>query len=68
MRNKNELLPEQLKKYARADRIKFDTVDTVVDTTDLIYGQERGIKAFDFGLAMDVKGYNIFFEGPTGVR
>jgi len=32
-----------------------------------ILGQERGIKALEFGLSVDIKGYNLFLEGPTGV-
>ncbi|MCF0124620.1 MAG: AAA family ATPase [Clostridia bacterium] len=30
-------------------------------------GQERGIKALQFGLQVDVKGYNLYLEGPSGV-
>ena len=30
-------------------------------------GQERGIKALEFGLQVDVKGYNLYIEGPSGV-
>ena len=30
-------------------------------------GQERGIKALEFGLNVNVKGYNIYLEGPSGV-
>ena len=30
-------------------------------------GQERGIKALQFGINVDVKGYNIYMEGPSGV-
>ena len=30
-------------------------------------GQDRGIKALEFGLQVNVKGYNIYLEGPSGV-
>ncbi len=30
-------------------------------------GQDRGIKALEFGLNVNVKGYNLFLEGPSGV-
>lgn len=30
-------------------------------------GQDRGIKALEFGLQVDVKGYNLYLEGPSGV-
>ena len=29
--------------------------------------QERGIKALEFGLNVDIKGYNLYLEGPSGV-
>ncbi|XPV77053.1 MAG: Lon protease family protein [Desulfovibrio sp.] len=32
-----------------------------------IIGQKRGVDAFGFGMDMDVKGYNIFVTGPTGI-
>lgn len=31
------------------------------------FGQDRGIKALEFGLSVDVKGYNLYLEGPDGV-
>lgn len=31
-----------------------------------IIGQERAVKAFDFGLAVKMKGYNIYMSGPSG--
>lgn len=31
-----------------------------------IVGQERAVKAFDFGLAVKMKGYNIYMAGPSG--
>ena len=33
----------------------------------LEFGQDRGIKALEFGLSVDVKGYNLYLEGPDGV-
>ncbi len=30
-------------------------------------GQDRGIKALEFGLQVNVKGYNLYLEGPSGV-
>lgn len=67
MIRKNELLPKDLKARINPKEVTFNPLDTVLDTTELIYGQERGVKAFDFGLDINVKGYNIYFEGPTGV-
>lgn len=67
MENKRKLAVSELKEKVDPKTLKYDPLNTVMDTTDLIYGQERGIKAFDFGLDIDLKGYNIYFEGPTGV-
>ena len=30
-------------------------------------GQDRGIKALEFGVNVDVRGYNMYLEGPDGV-
>ena len=67
MRKKNELMPKQLKDICNPNLFKFETTKELVDTTDLIYGQERGIKALEFGTDIDIKGYNLYLEGPSGV-
>jgi predicted ATP-dependent protease len=49
-----------------------DPADLGVETTRTlpaaaaIVGQDRGVHALRFGLAMDQPGYNIFVSGPTG--
>ena len=67
MRRSNELLPRDLKDICNPNLFKFETTKELVDTTDLIYGQERGLRALDFGLDIDIKGYNLYLEGPSGV-
>lgn len=67
MRRENELKPKDLKDICNPNQFKFETTKELLDTTDLIYGQERGIKALKFGLDIDIKGYNLYLEGPTGV-
>ncbi len=67
MRRSNELLPRDLKDICNPTLFKFETTKELVDTTDLIYGQERGIRALEFGLDIDIKGYNLYLEGPSGV-
>lgn len=62
-----KLKPKDLKKDVSKIKIDYKPEYKKVDTNELIYGQERGIKAFEFGLEMKQKGYNIYFEGPTGV-
>ena len=63
---KNELNYKQLKNYCNPNVFKFETTDEL-DDSDLIYGQDRGIKALEFGLSVDSKGYNLYLEGPSGV-
>ena len=67
MRKRNELAPKDLKDICNPNQFKFETTKELVDTNDLVYGQERGMKALKFGLDIDIKGYNIYLEGTTGV-
>lgn len=59
-------MPKDLKDICNPDIFKFDTTAELNDN-NLVYGQDRGIKALEFGLSVDVKGYNLYLEGPTGV-
>ena len=68
MRRRNELVAKDLKDICNPNQFKFETTKELVDTNDLVYGQERGIKALNFGLDIDIKGYNIYLEGTNGVR
>ena len=67
MRRNNELSPKDLKDICNPSVIKNDQTNEFIDTGDLIYGQERGIKALEFGTEIDIKGYNLYLEGPSGV-
>ena len=67
MKNKNELKVTDLKKVCNPEIFEFQTTKDIEDTTDLVYGQERGIKALDFGTEIEINGYNLYLEGPTGV-
>jgi len=67
MRKKNELSVKDLKYVCNPNLFKFETTKELVDTSDLIYGQERAMKALEFGTDIDIKGYNIYLEGPSGV-
>ncbi len=66
MKNKNELSFKDLKMSCESKIFNFETTQEVKDITTGI-GQERGIKALEFGLQVDVKGYNLYLEGPSGV-
>lgn len=63
---KNELSYKELKNVCNPNMFNFETTADITDN-DLIYGQERGIKALEFGLSISSKGYNLYLEGPAGV-
>ena len=66
MKNKNELNYKQLKTTCDPNIFKFETTDNLEPITTGI-GQDRGIKALEFGINVDIKGYNLYIEGPSGV-
>lgn len=66
MKNKNELDYKQLKRTIDPNIFKFETTENLQPITTGI-GQDRGIKALEFGMSVDIKGYNIYLEGPSGV-
>ena len=66
MKNKNELNYTDLKLTCDQKLFNFETTADVENITSGI-GQERGIKALEFGLQVNVKGYNLYIEGPSGV-
>lgn len=63
---KNELNYKSLKKYCNPNKLPFETTEELEPISTGI-GQDRGIKALEFGLNVDVKGYNLYLEGPSGV-
>lgn len=67
MKRDNELSAKDLKEVCNPSSFKFETTKELVDTVDLVYGQERGLKALEFGSDISIKGYNMYLEGPTGV-
>ena len=66
MKNKLELSYKDLKMTCNPDVFEHDSTEeyTSIDTG---IGQDRGIKALEFGINVDIKGYNIYLEGPDGV-
>ena len=61
-----ELSYTQLKKECDPTMFKFKTTKELESFTGVI-GQARGLKALEFGMNIDIKGYNIYMEGPTGI-
>ena len=65
MKKPYELDYTQLKNYCTPDDFSFQTT-AELEPLEGIIGQERAVKAFDFGLAVKMKGYNIYMSGPSG--
>lgn len=66
MKKTNELSYKQLKLTYDPNTFKFDTTEDLEPIKAGI-GQDRGIKALEFGLNVDINGYNLYLEGPSGV-
>ena len=66
MKRKNELGYKELKVTCDPKLFNFKTTDELEPISTGI-GQERGIKALEFGLNVDINGYNVYVEGPYGV-
>lgn len=66
MKKENELNYKSLKKVCDPNKLPFETTEELEGISTGI-GQDRGIKALEFGLNVDVKGYNLYLEGPSGV-
>ena len=65
MKKPYELDDTQLKNYCNPDSFSFQTT-AELEPLEGIIGQERAVKAFDFGLAVKMKGYNVYMSGPSG--
>ena len=66
MKKTNELSYKDLKLVCSPNVFDFESTDEL-DPIDTGIGQDRGIKALEFGLNVDVRGYNLYIEGPSGV-
>ena len=66
MKNQNELSYKDLKITCNPNLFKFETTEELEPIRTGI-GQDRGISALEFGIQIDVKGYNLYLEGPSGV-
>ena len=66
MKKTNELNYKDLKMVCNPDQFNFETTEEL-DPINTGIGQDRGIKALEFGLNVDVRGNNLYLEGPSGV-
>lgn len=60
-----ELDYTQLKRSCSPEEFSFRTTQEILPLEGII-GQERAVQALDFGLAVKMKGYNIYMSGPSG--
>ena len=60
-----ELSPDELRYDCDQSCLPFQTTEELPPLDEII-GQERAMRAVQFGLAMRNPGYNIFVTGPTG--
>lgn len=63
--DKLHLPPESLRSVCDPESLPFDRTDELAPLGEFI-GQERGVRALEFGLALEKPGYNIFVTGLTG--
>lgn len=66
MRFLEPLAPELLRRTCVPDELPFETTDELPEL-DAVLGQDRGMRAIEFGLRMTADGYNVFVIGPTGM-
>lgn len=57
--------PEELYKCCNTDIFKFNTTEDI-DIFEETIGQEKALRAIDFGLNLNSKGFNIFALGENG--
>ncbi|MDD2212536.1 MAG: AAA family ATPase [Clostridia bacterium] len=63
--NGYKLKPEQLRKRCDCSIFPFEST-AEISPLEGIMGQERGVRALEFGLKVNKHGYNIFIAGVTG--
>ena len=59
------LKPEELRFHCDPAQFEFETTENVAPLEGII-GQERAVRAMEFGLTIKRHGYNIFMTGQTG--
>jgi lon-related putative ATP-dependent protease len=59
------LKPEELRYFCDPSQFEFETTESVPPLEGII-GQDRAVRAMEFGLAIKRRGYNIFMTGLTG--
>jgi predicted ATP-dependent protease len=65
MDHRLRLAPEQLRRTTDPALLSFASTQELAEL-DHIVGQERAVRAIDFGVEIRSKGYNIYAVGPAG--
>ncbi|NLX69800.1 MAG: AAA family ATPase [Clostridiales bacterium] len=60
-----KLEPKQLKRYWSSSCLPFETTEELEPLQGII-GQERAVKAMEFGVQIKTQGYNIYIAGISG--
>ncbi|MBI3995679.1 MAG: AAA family ATPase, partial [Nitrospirae bacterium] len=63
--NGREVSSDRLRAYFEPDQFSFKTTEELVPQ-DGVIGQERAVRAMDFGLHIQDRGYNIYVSGVPG--
>ncbi len=65
--NKYKIPTEKLKRVCSIEKeLHFCQTSKDVEILQGVIGQDRAVKSMEFGLSMNVPGYNIFVLGPQG--
>ena len=65
MKTQRELGPDELRKECDLLAFDFNTTDDI-SVQDQMIGQERALKAIDFGLNIKNEGFNLYISGIVG--
>lgn len=60
-----ELNYKKLKRVCTLEEFDFNNTDEL-ESEHSIIGQQKAVKAMEFGLSIKMKGYNIYMSGPSG--
>ena len=63
--DKNRVTPEKLRWVCDEEQFDFTTTEEILELEGAI-GQERALKSIDFGLGMQMNGFNLFLAGESG--
>jgi len=65
LRDERRLTADEVTATVPASWLPFETTADV-PLLDAVFGQERAVRAIEFGLGMNAPGYNLYASGPDG--